>query len=291
MDKNLSELIGKLNKRYEGRLEIVGLLKKLPVITHEKTFVVPDEMQPEYNKNKAYLENTQNFVDGMNHNEKHAVFWGNLDNNCLDQNTLDCWETDYAACKTYRLDYKKTFPLVTGNALVICPDTGTFILQKRADNVDWNPGAYSLFGGGYLPELPDGQPADQGDITNTIYREFKEESGGDVDLIHKHYKHVLLTKELKAGARTTGSIQFNVLGAEINEQALQQLNPGWEGQIVHFAMNNIKTQLENNTWTEFAEASVLIWLFLFYHQPSLLGKVKSAISLNDVHAILESTSK
>lgn len=103
MDKNLSKLIGKLNKRYEGQLEIVGLLKKLPVITHEKTFVVPDEMQLEYNKNKAYLENKQNFIDGMNHNEKHVAYWSDLDNNCLDQNTLDCWETDYAACKTTRL--------------------------------------------------------------------------------------------------------------------------------------------------------------------------------------------
>ena len=52
MDKNLSEQIDRINKRYQGRLEIIGLLKKLPVITHEKTFVVPDEMQPEYNKNK-----------------------------------------------------------------------------------------------------------------------------------------------------------------------------------------------------------------------------------------------
>lgn len=165
MDKNLSKLVGKLYKQYEGQLEIVGLLKKLPVITHEKTFIVPDAMQLEYNKNKA-------------------------------------------------------FPLVTGNALVICSDTGTFILQKEPDNVDWNPSAYSLFGGGYLPELPNGQPADQG---------------------------------LKAGARATGSIQFNVLGAEIDE------------------------------------VSVLIWLFLFYHQPSPLGKVNAAINLNDIQVILEST--
>ncbi len=37
----------------------------------------------------------------------------------------------------------------------------------------------------------------------------------------------------------TESSQFNVLGAGIDEKALQQLNPGWEGQIVHVAMNNI----------------------------------------------------
>jgi len=291
MDKNLSELIDRLNKRYEGRLEIIGLLKSLPVITHEKTFIVPDEMQAEYNKNKAYLEDGNNFVDGMNHNEKHAVYWGDLGDSCLDQNTLDCWETDYAACKTYRLDYKKTFPLVTGNALVICPDTGTLVLQKRAEHVDWNPGAYSLFGGGYLPELPNGQLADQCSIMNTIYREFNEESGGDVSLMQKNYKHILLTRELRAGTRITGSIQFNVLGAEIDENALQRLKPGWEGQIVHVAMNNIKAELENSTWTEFAEAGVLIWLFLFHHQPTFFGKVNGMVRLHDINVILESTRK
>jgi len=286
MDKNLNELIDRLNKRYEGRLEIVGLLKKLPVITHAKTFTVPDAMQAEYNKNKAYLENTHNFPDGMNHNEKHVVYWGNLDDSNLDQDTLDCWITDYAACRTYRLDHNKAFPLVTGNALVICPTTGTFVLQKRADNVDWNPGAYSLFGGGYLPELLDGQSADQGAIMNTIYREFNEESGGVVHLVRKDYKHILLTRELKAGARMTGSIQFNVLGAEIDEETLQQLRSSWEGQIAHVAMNNIKSELENNTWTEFAEASLLIWLFLFYHQPSLFGKVTDASNVYDILGFL-----
>ncbi len=291
MVKNLNELIDRLNKRYEGKLEIVGLLRKLPVITHTKTFTVPDAMQAAYNKNKVYLEQTHNFPDGMNHNEKHVVYWDNLDDSSLDQDTLDCWLTDYAACRAYRLDHNKAFPLVTGNALVICPATSTFVLQKRADNVDWNPGAYSLFGGGYLPELLDGQPVDQGAIMNTIYREFNEESGGDVNLVQKDYKHILLTRELKAGKRTTGSIQFNVLGAEIDEEALQQLKPGWEGQIVHVAMNNIKTELENNAWTEFAEASVLIWIFLVYHQPSLFGRVNGAVSPNEIATILESTRK
>ncbi len=262
MVKNLNELIDRLNKRYEGRLEIVGLLKKSPVLTHAKTFIVPDAMQAEYNKNKAYLENTHNFPDGMNHNEKHVVYWGNLDDSNLDQDTLDCWITDYATCRTYRLDHKKAFPLVTGNALVICPDTGTFVMQKRADIVDWNPGAYSLFGGGYLPESLDGQPEDHGSIMNTIYREFNEESGGDVNLVRKDYKHILLTRELKAGERTTGSIQFNVLGAEIDEEALQRLRSNWEGQITQVAMNNIEAALENHTWTELAQASALIWLSL-----------------------------
>jgi len=291
MDKNLNELIDRLNKRYEGRLEIVGLLEKLPVITHAKTFTVPDAMQTEYNKNKTYLENTHNFPDGMNHNEKHVVYWDNLDDNSLDQDTLDCWVTDYAACRTYRLDHNKAFPLVTGNALVICPATGTFIMQKRADNVDWNPGAYSLFGGGYLPESLDGQREDHGSFMNTIYREFNEESGGNVNLVQKDYKQTLLTRELKAGTRMTGSIQFNVLGAEIDEEALQRLSPGWEGQIVHVAMDNIKTELENITWTEFAEASVLIWLFLHYHKPTLFSKANSVISTHDIKAILESTRK
>lgn len=291
MDKKLNELIDRLNKRYEGKLEIIGLLRKLLVITHEKTFIVPDTMQAEYNKNKAYLENTHNFPDEMNHNEKHVVYWGNLNDSSLDQDTLDCWITDYAACRTYRLDHNKAFPLVTGNALVICPTTGTFVLQKRADNVDWNPGAYSLFGGGYLPESLDGQPEDHGSIMNTIYREFNEESGGDVNLIRKNYKHILLTRELKADERMTGSIQFNVLGAEIDEETLQQLGSSWEGQIAHVAMKNIETVLENNTWTEVAEASVLIWLFLFYHHPTLFSKINGVLSLYDINVILKSTIK
>ena len=280
MDKNLNELIDRLNKRYEGRLKIIGLLRKLPVISHEKNFIVPDEMQTEYIKNKTYLENGSNFINGINHNEKHAVYWGNLDDSSLDQDTLDCWLTDYAACRTYRLDHNKAFPLVTGNTLVICPATGTFVMQKRADNVDWNPGAYSLFGGGYLPESLDEQPEDHGSIMNTIYREFNEESGGDVHLVRKDYKHILLTKEVKAGKWMTGSIQFNVLGAEIDKNTMQHLRPSWEGQIAHVEMNNIETELEKNTWTEFAEASVLIWLFLIDHQPSLSGKASGMVDLD-----------
>lgn len=37
------------------------------------------------------------------------------------------WKKEYTACKTYRLDHKKTFPFITGNTLETCPGTSELI--------------------------------------------------------------------------------------------------------------------------------------------------------------------
>lgn len=248
MDDDLNQLIARLNTQYCGRLKIFGLLSELPVIAHQETFVVPADMHSAYCKNKIRL---------AKRNEMHAVYWGSLhDISPEKENSLNCQLTDYAACRTYRVDYQKYFPLITGNALVLNAKKNTFFMQKRSEQSDWNPSAYSVFGGGY-------SPIDQHSILQTIYREFNEETNGQAWLAKKCVPHILLTQELKAGSKPTGSIQFTILGAEIGcGVPLSGQNSGSEGNVAYIPIDTVDQHQENNTWTALAEVSVLIWQFL-----------------------------
>lgn len=247
MDDDLNQLIVRLNTQYRGRLKIFGLLSEPPVIAHQETFVVPEDMHFAYCKNKIRL---------AKRNEMHAVYWGGLHNISPEkENSLNCQLTDYAACRTYRVDYQKCFPLITGNALVLNAEKNAFIMQKRSEQSDWNPGAYSVFGGGY-------SPIDQHSILQTIYREFNEETNGQVWL-RECVPYTLLTQELKAGSKPTGSIQFTILGAEVGYGVpLLNQNGGNEGNVAYIPVETVGQHQKNNTWTALAEVSVLIWQLL-----------------------------
>ena len=110
------------------------------------------EMQAAYHRNKIYLDSACDPITDVSKNEAHVVYWGNLEDNGLAVGgMLNCQITDYAACRTYRVDYQQIFPLVTGNALVVDTNKDAFVMQKRSMHTDWNPGAYTVFGGGYSP--------------------------------------------------------------------------------------------------------------------------------------------
>lgn len=254
------ELIENLNEKYKGVLSVYGLLKgKKPIIKNSGDFQVPEHLVKHYNRRKSFLEDVSNYENGMNHNEPHLVldkefsFGPYLELNCL--------LTDYAACQTMRIDANEEFQLITGNALVWCPKTKQVVFQiRQTKDVDWFPGASTIFGGGFLPLNFNDKASDES-IFDNIDREFREETGNIVHLQKLSSSPVLVTKEHLVGdGQKTGSIQFNSLGVEIPKDAIGKLRPTWEGGIDCININDLVSDFEKKEWTPFAVASTLVWL-------------------------------
>ncbi len=258
----LETLIESLNDKYQGVLSVYGLLKrKEPIIEYSEEYVIPEELRGQYLERKAYLEDVSNFENRMNHNEPHLVF--DQDFKFDPYLSLKCHKTDYAACQTVRLDGNKEFQLITGNALVWCEKANKVVFQKRkTKDVDWYPGAYSIWGGGFLPDSINDKNSDRNSILRTIQREFMEETGKVSHLKNLESSPILVTKEHISGEYKTGSLQFNSLGALLSESALDMLEPAWEGSVDYCDKSELSAHFENHNWTPFAVASILIWLNL-----------------------------
>ena len=259
----IDDLIDDINEKYRGVLSVYGLLKQNePIIASVGNFQLPAELKTTYEKRKARLEDISNYDNGMNHNEPNLVLDRSFQFSPFLE--LECLTADYAACQTMRIDGNKEFQLITGNALVWCKEEGKVVFQTRGtENIDWFPGACSLWGGGFLPLNFNDKPRDRS-IFDNINREFREETGGITDLQKLKLAPILITKEHTAGAngQRTGSIQFNSLGAEISKKSVGELRPTWEGGVDYCDIKQLAKHFEENEWTPFAVACVLVWLNL-----------------------------
>ena len=298
----LEELIEDLNDKFKGALSVYGLLKqKKPIINNIGSFKVPKHLEQHYKKRKSFLEDISNYKNRMNHNEPHLVLKEEFHFGPYLE--LDCLLTDYAACKTMRIDANEEFQLITGNALVWCSKTKQVVFQIREErDIDWSPGQSTIFGGGFLPVSVNDKRIDQS-IFDNIDREFREETGDIVHLQKLRTSPILVTKEhLVHDSQKTGSIQFNALGAEIPKDAIGELRPTWEGGIDYINKNDLVSNFDNKKWTPFAVASTLVWLnqsdlglferfYNSYTEKSfedLLGFSRNAIGLfNEAHKIFD----
>ena len=98
-------------------------------------------------------------------------------------------------------------------------------------------------------------PSDQASLRHTLQRELLEETGLQLSLSENSL--FALSKE-----KTTGFIQWCVLGVAITAGQVLQLNGNWEGSIHCVPFDQLAEFLQEANWVESGKAHILSWLAL-----------------------------
>ncbi len=143
--------------------------------------------------------------------------------------------------------------ILSASAILVCPDTEELILHQRSAKVATHPNHWHIFGGAFNPTLDISN--NQASLRLTLQRELLEETSLQLSLPQKPM--FVLTKE-----KTTGFLQWCVLGVPVEVSQLAQLQGNWEGSIHRVSFDQLNEFLQEPNWVASGKALILCWLAL-----------------------------
>lgn len=144
--------------------------------------------------------------------------------------------------------------VLSANALVVCAETRSILLHRRAETSATYPSCLHTIGGGYWPPGIDGREGDGQHIRHTAVREVYEETRAAI-LIKDATPKVIL-EEL-----STGFVQVAFLGCAIDAEGRRHIQHNAEGSVVWLGFDELEERLVHDPdWVPTAKAAVLAWL-------------------------------
>lgn len=144
--------------------------------------------------------------------------------------------------------------VLSANALVVCAETRSILLHRRADTSATYPSCLHTIGGGYWPPGIDGREGDGRHIRHTAVREVYEETRATI--VIKDATPKVILQELH-----TGFVQVAFLGCVIDAEGRRHIQHNAEGSVVWLGFDELEERLANEPdWVPTAKAAVLAWL-------------------------------
>jgi 8-oxo-dGTP pyrophosphatase MutT (NUDIX family) len=234
-----------INAQFRDKLEIITFCANEPTLEIVKNCVLEPGLQISH---RRHLEQLQ--VTGKP-NEMHVLV--DSYRSSLNQDLhLQLESLDFASICTLR-EINALPAVLSASAILFCRETEELILHQRAASLATHPGCLHIFGGAFNPDtdIVAGLP----NLGMTIRRELFEETGLQLNLPKQ--SPMLLTKE-----KTSGFIQFCVLGIPVPVGQLALLQNNWEGEIRRVAFADLPEVLLEANWVASGKAHVLSWLAL-----------------------------
>jgi 8-oxo-dGTP pyrophosphatase MutT (NUDIX family) len=237
-----NKIIHQINSLFPEKFYTIGLKRKIPEIIIEGEY-----------KSPILINNLEN---GKNHysNELQAII---SERNCKKIN----WNDDPLKIFSEKIRFSnamllrkhhKSPMIITGNVLIINPDSKKLILQARSEKSATYPNSLHIFGGALLPKDKRNNIHDNNFIKSTVLRELNEEINLTPNIDNSL---IVISKELD-----TGYFQINFLGATISNQDHNYAYANWEGEQEIILFNELEDKLEENNFVPAAKALILIWL-------------------------------
>ena len=143
--------------------------------------------------------------------------------------------------------------VLTASAILICGETEELIVHQRSATVATHPHHWHIFGGAFNPAID--SLSNQVSLRHTLQREIFEETGLSCSIPKN--SAFTLCKE-----KTTGFIQWCLLGLPVEVTQLEQLQDNWEGSIHRLPFNQLGNFLQEENWVASGKANILSWLAL-----------------------------
>lgn len=234
-----------INSRFRTQLELLAFCADEPALE------IMGALQPDPTLEQLRISHLERLHSSGKPNEAHALV---LALHSLPDQTLhlDLQTTDFASVCALRA--QGALPAVlSASAILLCAETEELILQQRGPDVATHAQHLHIFGGAFNPEMDciGARPS----LLRTVQRELLEETGLQLSL--NSNSPLLLTWE-----KTTGFIQFSVLGIPLEAIQLTQLQGNWEGSIHRLAFADLERGLTEKKWVASGKAHILSWLAL-----------------------------
>ncbi len=245
-NRMLNSLVQKLiNTHFAEKLEIIAFCPSEPSLE------LTQKWSPEPRFRLAYQRELRRLQTTGKPNEPHALVVSH--NYKPNQDIHLQLETlDFASICALR-EQNHLPAVLSASAILVCSETEELILHQRSKEVATHPDHLHIFGGAFNPDadLVSGLPK----LGATILRELWEETSQQLHLPDASPR--LLTKE-----KTSGFLQFCVLGVPVKASQLQHFQGNWEGDIRRVAFADLPEVLSEPNWVPSGKAHVLSWLAL-----------------------------
>jgi hypothetical protein len=174
----------------------------------------------------------------------------------VEASRVSLWVTDYAAVCALRADAREKGtppPIMLSAAAVVTGPDETLLLHQRAGASSTYPGALHTFGGGYVPKRERRPDAEDLSLTDTIRREFLEETR--ISLTEEKAHRLWVTEP------ATGFAQCVYLGLRASSR---KASGRWEGETVVVATERDLVELLRDTrrWVPTGHLHVVAWLMV-----------------------------
>ena len=141
--------------------------------------------------------------------------------------------------------------VLSASAILICNATEELIVHQRSANVATHPNHWHIFGGAFNPTID--TLSQKASLRHTLQREVFEETRLTCSVPTNSV--YTLSKE-----KTTGFIQWCLLGLPVEAAQLEQLQGNWEGNIRRVPFDQLANFLQNENWVASGKANILSWL-------------------------------
>ncbi len=238
----------RINKMLDGSAVLHGPYSEEPTLR-----VLPREQFDDVLREHADRKREQ--LRNVAPNDPHAlvindVMWAD------DPPSFSLRAIDYAElCALRTVSAKDNQPRVlSANALIVCAETRSILLHRRAECSATYPSCLHTIGGGYWPPGIDGRDGDGEYIRHTAVREVYEETRAVI--VIKEATPKVILQEL-----STGFVQVAFLGCPIDAEARRHIQHNAEGNVVWLSFDELGARLERDTdWVPTGKAAVLAWL-------------------------------
>ena len=143
--------------------------------------------------------------------------------------------------------------VLSASAIFICSANEELIVHQRSGTVATHPHHWHIFGGAFNPIVD--TISNQASLRHTLQREILEETS--LSCAIPNNSTFSLCKE-----KTTGFLQWCLLGMPIDVAQLEHLHGNWEGSIHRLPFNQLAEFLQDEKWVPSGKANILSWLAL-----------------------------
>lgn len=238
-------LQNRINSHFSAQLELLAFCSEEPVLE------ISGALRPDPALAELRTRHLEHLRLNGKPNEAHALVLGHPS---LPARTphLNLQSTDFAGICALRA--QGALPAVlSASAVLLCAETQELILQQRGPEVATHPLHWHIFGGAFNPEID--CIGGRSSLLCTVQRELLEETGLQLSL--HSASPLLLTRE-----KSSGFIQFSVLGVPLKCCQLAQLKGNWEGSIHRVPFADLEATLTGSNWVASGKAHILCWLAL-----------------------------
>ncbi|MBC8095966.1 MAG: NUDIX domain-containing protein [Akkermansiaceae bacterium] len=226
-----------------NKIKILGDLATAPKMKRVGKYAFPPELNEPYEKN-------------VRRNEEQWGGWieqiAEFKSLTQGGSVIEYEDYDYLQWKTLREAGRKPRAIYAG-AIVVCADTGSIYVHRRAPDVATEPNKLHSFAGGFIVAH---QNISDETLLHACLRELQEESGVQPQFAETR---VVIVENLDIGW-----IDVMFFGGTIPDSHVQRLKGSREGQVVPIPFDEIEKSICHNkdNWVISGIAHHLIWLKL-----------------------------
>ena len=234
-----------INTHFAEKIELIGFFEHEPFLEIIGAMPLSADVRAASEIELAHLQRL------AKQNEQHAIVlsYKNIAEHSVH---LQLQTLDFSNICALRTAGKKP-AVLSASAILICSATEELIVHQRSADVATHPHHWHIFGGAFNPAID--TLSEHPSLCHTLQRELFEETR--LSCAAPKNSMYTLCKE-----KTTGFIQWCLLGLPIEVAQLAQLHGNWEGSVQRVPFNQLNEFLQEENWVASGKANILSWLAL-----------------------------